>query len=159
MGVIESKIEYCKLSVRDIDNMFWRLREIGAGKVFAARARGSRMSDFQSMSDELSACLHFPYYYGNNWDAFDECIGDLEWLLAEEVFLFIDDFDRVFPRNDEGFNFLMEALEDAIQEHENNQEVNQKLRIVLQTTDVGYKSLQSRLRKKNIRLSEFRNPL
>lgn|GEM_PF-4348210 len=158
MGVIESKIEYSKLPVKDVEQLTWDLRRIGAGKVFAARGRGSRMSDFQSMSNELSACLHFPDYYGDNWDALNECMQDLEWLFAEEVFLAIDEFDLVFPGNDEDFRILMEILEDAIQEHGNNQEGNQKLRVILQITDEGYESLQIRLEKKNIRLSEFRKP-
>jgi len=36
---------------------------------------------------ELYQRLHFPDYFGNNWDALDECIRDLSWLPAGPVVL------------------------------------------------------------------------
>jgi hypothetical protein len=29
---------------------------------------------------EFAASFQFPYYFGENWPAFDECINDLSWL-------------------------------------------------------------------------------
>jgi RNAse (barnase) inhibitor barstar len=36
---------------------------------------------------ELAQRLHFPDYFGMNWDALDECIHDLSWLLAGPIVL------------------------------------------------------------------------
>lgn len=36
---------------------------------------------------ELAQRLHFPDYFGMNWDALDECIHDLSWLPVGPVVL------------------------------------------------------------------------
>jgi RNAse (barnase) inhibitor barstar len=33
----------------------------------------------------LAAAFHFPDYYGQNWDAFDECIRDVELPARIEI--------------------------------------------------------------------------
>jgi hypothetical protein len=42
--------------------------------------RGRKARTVQAMFDEFAAALQFPYYFGESWAAFDECIADLEWL-------------------------------------------------------------------------------
>ncbi len=31
----------------------------------------------------LSQTMKFPDYFGNNWDALEECLNDMEWLPAK----------------------------------------------------------------------------
>ena len=50
---------------------------------YVAVLRGERMRDFISFFQEIAAALQFPYYFGNNWNALDECIKDLGWLSAK----------------------------------------------------------------------------
>ncbi|RNE67379.1 barstar family protein [Cryobacterium tepidiphilum] len=45
--------------------------------------RGSKMPIVSELFDEFSAALQFPLYFGENWDAFDECLSDLDWLPVE----------------------------------------------------------------------------
>jgi hypothetical protein len=60
------------------------------GKRVAVRAlRGNKMSTTPRLFDECAAALQFPYYFGENWDAFDECLGDLEWLEADAYVIVI----------------------------------------------------------------------
>ncbi|WP_461109636.1 barstar family protein [Tessaracoccus terricola] len=48
---------------------------------FSARlVRGRKMRTRSGLFDEFSAALQFPPYFGENRDAFDECIRDLENL-------------------------------------------------------------------------------
>jgi hypothetical protein len=41
--------------------------------------RGAKCRTVDAMFDEVSAAWQFPYYFGENWGAFDECLSDLEW--------------------------------------------------------------------------------
>lgn len=40
--------------------------------------RGRKMRTLTALFDEFAAALQFPLYFGDNLDAFDECIADLE---------------------------------------------------------------------------------
>jgi hypothetical protein len=42
--------------------------------------RGRKMCTVDGLFDEMAAALQFPGYFGENWPAFDECLGDMEWL-------------------------------------------------------------------------------
>lgn len=43
---------------------------------------GERCKTKAALLAEFAARLHFPEYFGHNWDAFDECIRDLDWIHA-----------------------------------------------------------------------------
>jgi hypothetical protein len=42
--------------------------------------RGRKMRTVEGVFDEMAAALQFPYYFGENWDAFDECLSDMDWM-------------------------------------------------------------------------------
>ena len=46
--------------------------------VRAVRGRKARTLD--EFFDEFAAAFQFPYYFGENWAAFRDCISDLDWL-------------------------------------------------------------------------------
>ena len=45
--------------------------------------RGRKMRTLPRLFDEFAAALQFPWYFGENRDAFDECIADLGWLPTQ----------------------------------------------------------------------------
>ena len=45
----------------------------------------SDVADAAALHELLSSSFEFPDYYGGNWDAFDECIGDVEVPLRVVV--------------------------------------------------------------------------
>lgn len=66
---------------------------------YVAYLRGRRCKDEVSFFQEVSASFQFPWYFGETWASFDECICDLEWLQFERIFLVIDDFSKMFNSN------------------------------------------------------------
>jgi hypothetical protein len=58
-------------------------------RMVARRVRGNKARTVPDWFDECSAALQFPYYFGENWNAFDECLTDLEWLPADAYVLLI----------------------------------------------------------------------
>ncbi len=42
--------------------------------------RGATMTSTDAIFDEFAAAFQFPNYFGRNWNAFRDCLGDLAWL-------------------------------------------------------------------------------
>jgi len=50
---------------------------------------GSKTLDIQSFISNIAQSFRFPDYYGNNMNAFRECINDLDWLSEANYALLI----------------------------------------------------------------------
>lgn len=47
----------------------------------------------------VSAAMQFPDYFGNNWDALDECLGDMDWLPSDGYLLVLRDATKGWSQN------------------------------------------------------------
>ncbi|MBH0122183.1 barstar family protein [Rhodococcus sp. CX] len=50
--------------------------------------RGRKMTTLRQLFDEFAAALQFPYYFGANKDAFDECLSEVCEAAAPSVLVF-----------------------------------------------------------------------
>lgn len=57
---------------------------------------GRQLGDKANLLAALGQVLHFPDYYGGNWDALEECLVDLSWHTGP-LNLLITDADRLPP--------------------------------------------------------------
>jgi RNAse (barnase) inhibitor barstar len=48
---------------------------------------GNRTYDDLSLFSCISSLLSFPDYFGHNWNALEDCLGDMSWLPADEYTL------------------------------------------------------------------------
>ena len=79
--------------------------------------RGSKSRNSARLFDEFAAALQFPHYFGENWDALDECLADLEWLPGDAYLLFFTDSHRLLDHErDDKLGSLLDVLENAARE-------------------------------------------
>lgn len=114
MNVEENKSNWAKVLAgreRDIDTMLQSDKQRGRVNRII---RGKRCTTEKELFQEFAAALQFPYYFGENWDAFDECISDLNWLDAERCSIAITNCDQLLAEStycDVFFKLLKDAHE------------------------------------------------
>lgn len=62
---------------------------------YSTYIRGARCGDVCDFFKEYSAAFQFPNYFGENWNAWDECACDLDWLMFSSIAIVIDNYDRM----------------------------------------------------------------
>ena len=71
----------------------------------------SKIKNKHDIFNLFSKKLSFPNYFGNNWDAFWDCITDLMWLKNKDTLVKIKDYD-ILKQKEEG-KILIKILTDA----------------------------------------------
>lgn len=87
-------------TVSEVTDFAWALAERGSPQLIVRFLRGHRMTTVNTLFDEFAAALQFPYYFGENWDALDECITDLEWLPGDSYALVITNAVQLLSKED-----------------------------------------------------------
>lgn len=59
------------------------------------KVHGDRMKSLDDVFNEFSTAYQFPEYFGCNWDAFNECINDLDWINANAFAMLLLNFDSM----------------------------------------------------------------
>jgi hypothetical protein len=75
--------------------------------------RGWKCPAYDALHNEVAAALQFPDYYGENWDAMDECITDLDWMPAQWYLVHVNGIELVLPDDGKGFKIFLRILYDA----------------------------------------------
>lgn len=100
-----------RASISELTNFGWGLQVNGTTGIAVRFIRGAKMSSIQGVFDEVGAALQFPYYFGENWPAFDECICDLEWIERSALLLIVSNADRILENEtDEDLGTFLKIL-------------------------------------------------
>jgi Barstar (barnase inhibitor) len=77
--------------------------------------RAEKMRTTQALFDEFAAALQFPYYFGANKDAFDECLRDVDDWLGESpgLVLTVRDAGQLLADEPGELAWFVDAIEDA----------------------------------------------
>src|SRR4051794_38722924 len=97
---------------RTFSNLF-RILNLRSSGIVARRIRGRFSRNSPDFFRESAAALQFPYYFGHNWDAFDECINDLGWLPAKHYVIGISHSNLLLTRDEKRLTTLIDILRGA----------------------------------------------
>lgn len=101
----------------DLCDAVLALEDLRAKGLMTRWLRGSRMRTKAALLDEFAAVLQFPSGMGMNWDGFDECLNDLEWLEGDAAAFFIFDADQILadapPDDQAAFFEILDAEGDV----------------------------------------------
>ena len=75
--------------------------------------RGEACRTKAGLFEEFARTLKFPDYFGRNWDAFDECINDLEWLDGAGYVVAVTKAERLLADEDVEYSRFVDILSSA----------------------------------------------
>lgn len=115
--------------------------------------RGQKMHHYYSLFDEFAAALQFPWYFGENGNAFDECISDLSWIPTRVGYVIVitHSEETLIDTEDNGLSWFVTSLARASVEWSIPLEVGGPLdrgaipfHVVLQTEKTNERILHAR---------------
>jgi RNAse (barnase) inhibitor barstar len=84
---------------------------------------GKQISGKGDFLTRAASALSFPDYFGNNWDAFEDCLTDMSWHEARGYVLLFDDFGPFADQSPDEFHTALEILKDSASFWANGQKV------------------------------------
>ncbi len=114
--------------------------------------RGKKMKRREDCFNEFSAAFQFPDYFGENWDALEECLYDLEWLPAKGYVVFVLNTGDVLKEEpSRQFEIFTEVLSEVASQW-SRAENPKPFHVLLQTTETELATLWER--SKSLTLSK-----
>ncbi len=74
---------------------------------------GKKALGKEEFLEHIAKALHFPDYFGNNWDAFEDCLTDMSWQEAKGYIMLYQDFGVFAERSPEQFGVALEIFKDS----------------------------------------------
>ena len=75
---------------------------------------GAAVTDKKSFLECSAAIMRFPAYWGQNWDAFEECLFDLSWAPAVGYVLLYDDVENFARQSPQEWSVAYDILTEAV---------------------------------------------
>lgn len=90
------------------------LIDAAAASGFAAfRIDLSQAEDKTGLLDAIGKAMHFPDWFGHNFDALSDCLTDLAWQPAEGYFVLLERCDGIHGRAEADFVSTLQTFAQA----------------------------------------------
>jgi RNAse (barnase) inhibitor barstar len=94
--------------VKDIE------KQVKAAKFAFFHIGGQKIERREQFLNHVATAMHFPDYFGNNWDALEDCLTDLSWLDAEGFVILYDHIDAFATHSPGHFDTAREIFASAV---------------------------------------------
>jgi len=74
---------------------------------------GQKLTTKEQFLNHAALATHCPEYFGDNWDAFEDCLTDLSWVDAEGYLIVYDHTDVFAEHAPQHFDTLIEVLKES----------------------------------------------
>jgi RNAse (barnase) inhibitor barstar len=75
---------------------------------------GKNIARKEQLLNHVATALRFPGYFGENWDALEECLTDMEWVDAPGYMIYFDHIDGLLTAHPDQFETFVEICRDAV---------------------------------------------
>ena len=113
-------------------------------KTLVAIIEGQHTDTLENFYSSIAAQLKFPDNFGNNLDAFDEMMNDLDWLEEDHICLIFRNYDIfLVEENDEAREILLTVLDDASTEWKRMDGEGKSLKMLIEPSELGEDDLET----------------
>ncbi|MEZ5671432.1 MAG: barstar family protein [Thiotrichaceae bacterium] len=75
---------------------------------------GTQIKNKNDFFKEIATVMQFPEYFGENWDALQDCLTDLSWCAAKEYWLIYDNARNFAHATPDDWQTLCGILQDTV---------------------------------------------
>ena len=107
-------------------------------KTLVAIIDGEHTDTLEKFYSSIASQLKFPESFGNNFDAFDEMMNDLDWLEEDRIYLIFRNYDIfLVEENDEAREILLTILDDSSSEWKRMNGEGKTLKMLIEPSELG----------------------
>ena len=89
-------------------------KQAKAKKMMFYHLEGKKIEKKEQFLNHASVVMHFPSDSGKNWDAFYDCITDMEWAEADGYLIYFDHTEAFDAHHESQLETVIELFEDAV---------------------------------------------
>jgi RNAse (barnase) inhibitor barstar len=75
---------------------------------------GQKIEKKEQFLNHAAVVMKFPSHFGNNWDAFYDCLTDMDWADADGYVVYFDHTDAFADHHESQLETVIELFQDAV---------------------------------------------